>query len=197
LLHRSLSVPELLQVFAGVPPFANTVDSYLFTVVVDRKLRPPRPTEPQIVGYGLTDLMWAVVEECWSQDPVKRPLVAVVISQLALQKPTSHRTASPIASPERPNNRHRPLPPLSPKEDAPAELPMVVPAANTRVASEAGSNETLDSPQDVRSMGAQQSTSNLRNSFTLVLARGNAERKFRNNTYPRYGKRHLHLPVNC
>jgi serine/threonine protein kinase len=72
-----------LQVFTGAPPFPNTLDAFLFTAVVDRQLRPPRPTESSAVLQGLDDSLWALIEQCWSQEPTSRPVAASVAMQLS------------------------------------------------------------------------------------------------------------------
>jgi serine/threonine protein kinase len=78
----------IYEIFTGAAPFANTIDSYLFVAVVDRAIRPLRPTESAIVQYGLDDTLWALIEECWSQEPKDRPIAATVASRLALLSPT-------------------------------------------------------------------------------------------------------------
>lgn len=75
------------QVFTGVPPFANTVDSLLLGLVVDRGIRPPRPSEQSIVLSGLHDDMWKLVQECWAQKPEDRPVVATVVLRLSAMSP--------------------------------------------------------------------------------------------------------------
>ena len=66
------------QVFVGVPPFANTPDGLLMSVIVDRGLRPPRPKEEGVRKLGLGNRMWALLEACWSTEPNHRPSVRTI-----------------------------------------------------------------------------------------------------------------------
>jgi hypothetical protein len=54
----------------------------LFAAVVDRGLRPQRPSDPTIVAQGLDDSLWTLVEDCWTQDPKHRPDVTAVALRL-------------------------------------------------------------------------------------------------------------------
>jgi hypothetical protein len=88
------------QIFCGTPPFANTLDHFLFALVVDRGVRPLRPTDPRILMTGLDDSMWSLIQECWAQEPSSRPAVSDVASRLgALQQ--LHSNAFSGASPFR------------------------------------------------------------------------------------------------
>lgn len=59
--------------FTGDPPFASTPDNVLFTIVCDRGGRPPRPADPDTEARGLDDAVWALMAQCWAQEPADRP----------------------------------------------------------------------------------------------------------------------------
>jgi len=100
----STSALHILQ----CPPFKNTVDSLLFTLVIDRGLHLLRPAEDVIMGQGLNNSLWELIESCWSQDPTSRPIAALVVSQLGkirsdqstqlIRNEVTHPLAHPLAN---------------------------------------------------------------------------------------------------
>jgi serine/threonine protein kinase len=59
------------EVFTGRAPFAHTPDALLLTLVVDRKLRPPRP--PIEDAPVLDNASWTFVDTCWADEASARP----------------------------------------------------------------------------------------------------------------------------
>jgi serine/threonine protein kinase len=59
------------EIFTGNAPFAHTLDGLLFMLVVDRKIRPPRPALEDTLT--IDDESWAFVENCWKHEPSERP----------------------------------------------------------------------------------------------------------------------------
>lgn len=80
-------VTNAAQVFAGLPPFANTPNGLLMNVVVDRGLRPPRPDGYEVRKQGLGNRMWELLETCWSAEPKNRPSARTISTRIeACQK---------------------------------------------------------------------------------------------------------------
>jgi hypothetical protein len=129
------------QIFSGLPPFGDTIDTFLFLAIVDRGLRPPRPHGPRFISLGLTDVMWSLVEECWSQEAKDRPVIAVVASCLASQLPIAEKPQPKVSTEPSPTSaihRHRPLPtPPSPVQTPPAPLHPASPSEATSPVSRA------------------------------------------------------------
>jgi hypothetical protein len=69
------------QIFSGEPPFGSTTDDIVFTLIVDRKVRPPRPTEEPI-HQALNNALWKLLRECWSHHAKERPDVNKIASCL-------------------------------------------------------------------------------------------------------------------
>ena len=65
-------VPICVQVFTGIPPFASTPDTILFTIICDSGLRPPKPAEADTDAPGLNDDVWDLMTQCWAQEPRDR-----------------------------------------------------------------------------------------------------------------------------
>jgi serine/threonine protein kinase len=116
------------EVFALAPPFAHTPDALLFAVVVEHKLRPPRPE-------GLDAATWALVEQCWKDKPPDRPaapeiaaLLKSIIGDRAVTRLqgdafTSPSTAGPSgAGPEDEDGGHGlPSPPVDIPRSSPSD----------------------------------------------------------------------------
>jgi hypothetical protein len=67
----------IIQIFSGAPPFADTLDVFLFRDVVNHQRRPQRPDNPTALR-GRDDSLWALIEQCWSQQPSSRPTASDV-----------------------------------------------------------------------------------------------------------------------
>jgi len=60
------------EMFSGEFPFQNIRDQMLFSALTQGK-RPSRPEFTLSAKRGLNDAMWHLIEECWDQDPERRP----------------------------------------------------------------------------------------------------------------------------
>lgn len=94
----SLRCLNALQVFTTKEPFQH------LQYWKDRKVReavllgsrPPRPG-PEITALGLTDAVWALVEDCWAQDPEDRPPMSEVLARLErMEKTWKEPTFTPV-----------------------------------------------------------------------------------------------------
>ena len=69
------------QIFSGAPPFENTPDMLLFTVV-GQGYRPLRLEDDMSLERGLDDTLWSLMEKSWDQDPICRPSAHELKAQL-------------------------------------------------------------------------------------------------------------------
>lgn len=90
-----------MQIFAGVPPFANTPEANLINVVADRGMRPPRPDQAETRKLGLGDGMWGLIEASWTQEPNRRPSAPTIAQRLGTLRaaPSSEESASDVNRP--------------------------------------------------------------------------------------------------
>ncbi|KDQ50010.1 hypothetical protein JAAARDRAFT_609550 [Jaapia argillacea MUCL 33604] len=63
----------IYEIFSGRSPFSGLTDPVIYVEVTERKHRPPRPTDEEIVQRGLDDRMWSLAVECWTHEPDSRP----------------------------------------------------------------------------------------------------------------------------
>ncbi|KAG6849708.1 hypothetical protein H0H93_006091 [Arthromyces matolae] len=71
------------EIFAGAVPFKN-LQYFTITLRVKSGSRPARPP-PQSLSWrewGLTEAIWTLIEECWSQNPEDRPSVELALKGL-------------------------------------------------------------------------------------------------------------------
>ncbi|KNZ73289.1 Serine/threonine-protein kinase HT1 [Termitomyces sp. J132] len=68
-----------LEIFTGELPFNG---SQKLQAHILKEKRPTRPTEKVHVQRGLTDMMWALIERCWSHSPGNRPTAAEILQEL-------------------------------------------------------------------------------------------------------------------
>ncbi|KAG5351155.1 hypothetical protein C0989_007700 [Termitomyces sp. Mn162] len=68
-----------LEIFTGELPFNS---SQKLQAHILKEKRPTRPTEKVHVQRGLTDMMWALIERCWSHSPGNRPTAAEILQEL-------------------------------------------------------------------------------------------------------------------
>lgn len=68
-VHRS-------KVFSGAAPFADSPPTAVAVGVLSGK-RPERPK-----NASLTDELWNMTQSCWEQEPLRRPEISEVVSQL-------------------------------------------------------------------------------------------------------------------
>lgn len=72
-----------MQVFTKEVPFSLLRDGQVFIEVVIHDKRPPRPAiDSAAAQNGLTDSVWALMERCWSTQPVDRPVMREVVEAL-------------------------------------------------------------------------------------------------------------------
>ncbi|KAG5726124.1 Serine/threonine-protein kinase HT1, partial [Termitomyces sp. T112] len=73
------------EVYTGNIPFHHiSRDATVIAQKTQLGCRPMRPTEesPAWEEWGLTEDVWALMEDCWQNDPVKRPTADQVIQRL-------------------------------------------------------------------------------------------------------------------
>ncbi|TDL24379.1 kinase-like protein [Rickenella mellea] len=61
-----------LELMSGKPPFAEIRRDGTVMKAIMNGQTPRRPVE-DLVKYGLDDKLWAVMEKCWSHEPIQRP----------------------------------------------------------------------------------------------------------------------------
>ena len=151
--HRAL-----LKVYSGVPPFANTPDSMLLSVICDRGMRPPRPTAEE--APTLEDAMWALIAQLWVRNDRQRPKAQDVATRLeSLCMPTS----SPSRSPQKPFDGHvgNTPPSMQPREH-------VTRAKTTHVASTKPPREVKSAPVPIPAAPIRRSRSMLNIAKTFL-----------------------------
>lgn len=72
------------KIFTGAPPFADTPDDMLRTIICDEEIRPLRPTDPHVMNRGLDDGLWAIMIKSWDQEPKSRQTAAEIADTLGL-----------------------------------------------------------------------------------------------------------------
>ena len=69
----NINISYEFQVFTGQPPFPETPDMMIHTLVCKQAIRPKFANiAPPLVDLGLDETMWSVMESCWPQEPWKR-----------------------------------------------------------------------------------------------------------------------------
>jgi len=97
------------EIFTGKAPYSDPTTGYLapearkkvMRHVFEGSMRPQRSSDKQ--GY-ISDTMWAIMENCWQQEPAQRPLAAEVVSRMMneqsnaelSQKPMSEKPPEPL-----------------------------------------------------------------------------------------------------
>ncbi|EMD31965.1 hypothetical protein CERSUDRAFT_59202, partial [Gelatoporia subvermispora B] len=77
----SLSM-TMWEVFTGLPPFHHcNNDGTVIHKVMSQK-RPTFPPRSVALSVGLTDTIWALMENCWDHNPSRRPVINDVLSVL-------------------------------------------------------------------------------------------------------------------
>jgi serine/threonine protein kinase len=64
------------KVFTGQIPFPNAINVNVI-IMISRGERPPKPLGCEPLGLGPT--VWRLTEECWSQNPGRRPDVTSIL----------------------------------------------------------------------------------------------------------------------
>jgi len=65
-----------LKVFTGKYPFPNATNVNVVLIIAKGE-RPPKPPGGEALGLG--PALWKLTEECWNQNPEKRPDIANVL----------------------------------------------------------------------------------------------------------------------
>lgn len=68
-ISHECSAPRL-KVFTGKIPFPTAINVQVI-IMMSRGERPPKPVGGETLG--LTPALWRLTEECWSQNPERRP----------------------------------------------------------------------------------------------------------------------------
>ncbi|KAG6910448.1 hypothetical protein DXG01_010373 [Tephrocybe rancida] len=73
-------------IFTGNVPFHNVSRDAAVMLQIQRGTRPSRPPQSSLPWrkWGLTENIWAVIQECWGADPLDRPTTEQVINRLSL-----------------------------------------------------------------------------------------------------------------
>ncbi|KAG6808431.1 hypothetical protein H0H92_004134 [Tricholoma furcatifolium] len=71
------------EIFTGSIPFPGRREVHVIFMVGQLGKRPPRPLEQIYRDRGLSDLMWQLIENAWSQDPVARPTAHLILESLS------------------------------------------------------------------------------------------------------------------
>ncbi|KAF8991845.1 hypothetical protein BDQ17DRAFT_266751 [Cyathus striatus] len=61
---------------------SNTMFTVITKVISGQRPLPPKP-DSKAYQSGLTDWMWSLIEECWDQNPTKRPMISDVVDRLS------------------------------------------------------------------------------------------------------------------
>ncbi|KAF8054329.1 kinase-like domain-containing protein, partial [Lyophyllum atratum] len=83
------------EVFTGVVPYANVPRDATIIFKVKSGTRPARPVDssPCWREWGLTQGIWALMEDCWREDPSERPSVDQVIQRLLPERQQERRSS--------------------------------------------------------------------------------------------------------
>ncbi|KAG6907572.1 hypothetical protein DXG01_008409 [Tephrocybe rancida] len=88
------SAPELLspeKIFTGNVPFPNNRDLHVMAVVTQGR-RPARPVGSIYKDRGLTDDMWELLDDSWSENPGARPSAHQIVERLRKKSILVHQS---------------------------------------------------------------------------------------------------------
>ena len=71
---------NIAKIFTGRIPFDDVSTVFQLMLLVPQGERPPRPEHAEALGFS--DLIWAVIQKCWSADPAARPSCPDVVDLL-------------------------------------------------------------------------------------------------------------------
>lgn len=69
----------------GEHPFSHIKRTPEVLIRMQNGDRPHRPTNPEVPLRGLDDAMWALLQECWQEDPTHRPTIVDILARLPHQ----------------------------------------------------------------------------------------------------------------
>lgn len=69
----------------GEHPFSHIKRTPEVLIRMQNGDRPRRPTNPEVPLRGLDDAMWALLQECWQEDPAHRPTIVDILARLPHQ----------------------------------------------------------------------------------------------------------------
>jgi len=71
-----------VQIFSGQVPFYEIRQDYSVIVPVIQGKRPEFPAGDSSKSRGLNTEVWTLIEACWAQDPMQRPIVEEIVERL-------------------------------------------------------------------------------------------------------------------
>ena len=102
--------------FTGAVPFSDSTSMMAMLFITEEK-RPPRPALP-----SFTPDLWTLTQRCWSHDPLSRPKISEIVTQLLTlsihdrligRAPAAHKRISPIVTVFLGNGQVEAIQPLS------------------------------------------------------------------------------------
>src|SRR6266436_1000235 len=70
------------QIFSGKLPFHEISNEYRVIFEVVNGKRPTCPSDNRSIARGLEDTIWKLVESCWAQQPMERPIAGQIVEQV-------------------------------------------------------------------------------------------------------------------
>jgi hypothetical protein len=55
---------------------------WMSRLVATTQIRPPQPTEREVVKRGMSDKLYGLVLDCWKQDPARRATIEEIVARL-------------------------------------------------------------------------------------------------------------------
>lgn len=77
-----------LELFTRQHPYSNIPHDFNVIGELKKYKTPKRPSGQAVVGAGLDDDMWELLEQCWRRKPVDRPTAKAVMVSLARNQPS-------------------------------------------------------------------------------------------------------------
>ncbi|KAI3612067.1 Armdomain-containing protein [Moniliophthora roreri] len=69
----------LLEIFTSTLPWGVLTEDRIYRLVVNENARPDRPDDSEVVGKGLDDKVWGIIEECWDREARLRPNFDIIV----------------------------------------------------------------------------------------------------------------------
>jgi len=67
------------EIFSGEVPFFETKNDAAVLLAVIKGQRPTRSPAEKCIDRGLSDEMWNLMENCWNENPIKRPTAKQIV----------------------------------------------------------------------------------------------------------------------